>query len=195
MKDVAHAEASPTPWKRRFFTLWGGQVFSLIGSALVQWALMFYLAVTTGSPIVLAIAGIMGLLPQVLLAPIAGAYIDRIDRKRVIIFADLLTALSTFLLVLLFLLGAADLLPIFLVMFFRSCMQAFHWPAMQAATSMMVPPEHLARVGRYEPGVDGPLHDPRTGAGRGALCGPPHGGGAADRYRDRRTGDRRGPGY
>jgi DHA3 family macrolide efflux protein-like MFS transporter len=134
------------PWARRFFTLWGGQAFSLVGSALVQWALMFWLAVTTGSPVVLAVAGLMGLLPQLVLAPFAGAYVDRWDRKRVMLVADSLTAVSTFLLILVFS-ASVDLWIVFAVMFFRSAMQAFHWPAMQASTTLMVPPEHLARIG------------------------------------------------
>ncbi len=133
-------------WARRFFRLWTGQAFSLIGSALVQWALMFWLAVTTGSPIVLAIAGVMGLLPQVLLAPVAGVYVDRLNRKRVMLFADLLTAASTAILMVLFAMGYSDLWFVFVVMFFRSSMQAFHWPAMQASTTLMVPEQSLARI-------------------------------------------------
>jgi DHA3 family macrolide efflux protein-like MFS transporter len=75
-------------WARRFFTVWVGQAFSLIGSALVQFAIMLWLAVTTGSPVVLAVAAGMGELPQVILGPFAGAYVDRFDRKRVMIAAD-----------------------------------------------------------------------------------------------------------
>jgi DHA3 family macrolide efflux protein-like MFS transporter len=109
--------------------------------------LFFWLAVNDGSPVVLAIAGAMGLLPQVLLAPFAGVYVDRLDRKKVMLLADLLTAVSTSLLMLLFFAGPIELWHIFVVMFFRSAMQAFHWPAMQASTTLMVPEEHLARVG------------------------------------------------
>jgi DHA3 family macrolide efflux protein-like MFS transporter len=133
-------------WARRFFTMWTGQAFSLVGSALAQWALMFWLAISTGSPVVLAIAGVMGLLPQVFLAPIAGAYVDRWDRRKVMIAADLLTALSTLLLMILLAAGVTALIPVFAIMFFRSAMQAFHWPAMQASTALMVPQEQLVRI-------------------------------------------------
>ncbi|NLT37886.1 MAG: MFS transporter [Methanomassiliicoccus sp.] len=144
--EVAKKESTPPPWMRRFFTLWAGQAFSLLGSALVQWALMFWVAVTTASPLDLAIAGAMGLLPQVFLSPFAGAYVDRHDRKKVMLFADLLTALGTLILMLLFVAQAIALWHIFIVMFFRSAMQAFHWPAMQASTALMVPKDHLARI-------------------------------------------------
>lgn len=144
--DVAEQEGMTAPWMRRFFTLWAGQAFSLLGSALVQWALMFWVAVTTASPLDLAIAGAMGLLPQVFLSPFAGAYVDRLDRKKVMLLADLLTALGTLILMLLFLAQTIALWQIFIVMFFRSAMQAFHWPAMQASTALMVPKDHLARI-------------------------------------------------
>ncbi len=144
--DGSEEKASTSPWMRRFFTLWAGQAFSLLGSALVQWALMFWLAVTTGSPVDLAIAGAMGLLPQVFLSPFAGAYVDRLDRKKVMLLADLLTALGTLILMLLFLAQSVALWHVFIIMFFRSAMQAFHWPAMQASTALMVPEEHLARI-------------------------------------------------
>ena len=59
-------------WKRNFFTIWGGQAFSLIGSALVQFALVWWLTVETGSATVLALGTLMGVLPQILIAPWAG---------------------------------------------------------------------------------------------------------------------------
>ena len=73
-------EAKPL---RPFFIIWGGQTVSLLGSSLVQFALIWYLTTTTGSATVLAIASIMGLLPQILLAPIAGVFIDRWNRRLV----------------------------------------------------------------------------------------------------------------
>jgi DHA3 family macrolide efflux protein-like MFS transporter len=139
-------ETDGSHWTRRFFTFWTGQAFSLMGSALVQWALVFWLAVTTASPLLLAIAAAMGLLPQVLLAPFAGAYVDRHNRKRIMLLADLFTALSTLLLMVFFALGSIELWHVFIILFFRSAMQAFQWPAMQASTTLMVPEDHLARI-------------------------------------------------
>ncbi|HNU35770.1 MAG TPA: hypothetical protein PKJ15_04170, partial [Methanomassiliicoccales archaeon] len=54
-------------WKRNFFTIWGGQAFSLIGSALVQFALVWWLTVETGSATVLALGTLMGVLPQIII--------------------------------------------------------------------------------------------------------------------------------
>ncbi len=134
-------------WKRGFFTIWGGQAFSLMGSGLVQFALVWWLTVETGSATVLALGTLMGVLPQIVIAPWAGAYVDRWNRRLTMIGADSLIALLTVLLMLAFLWGAAEVWMLLLVMFGRATLAGFHWPAMQAATSMMVPEQHLGRVG------------------------------------------------
>ncbi|MGE5379252.1 MAG: MFS transporter [Candidatus Saccharibacteria bacterium] len=133
-------------WAKRFFILWTGQAFSLVGSALVQFSIMLWLADVYRSPVLLTMAAIMGIVPQVILTPFAGAYVDRLNRRRVMIAADGLTALATALLMISYALGTIDLWQVFAVLFFRSTMQGFQWPAMQASTSLMVPQEHLARI-------------------------------------------------
>lgn len=142
-------------WVRRFFTVWAGQAFSLMGSQLVQFALVWWLTVETGSAIVLTLASVMGVLPQVLITPFAGAYVDRWSRKKVMIVADGLTALATLMLMVSFALGTADILQIMVVLLFRSVFSGFHWPAMQASTTLMVPEAHLARVNGLNEAVRG----------------------------------------
>lgn len=134
-------------WKRRFFTIWGGQAFSLVGSSLVQFALVWWLTVETGSGTVLALGTLMGVLPQILVAPLAGAYVDRWDRRRTMIVADFLVSAVAFLLILAFAAGAVEVWMVLVAMLARATFSGFHWPAMQAATSMMVPEEHLSRIG------------------------------------------------
>jgi MFS transporter, DHA3 family, macrolide efflux protein len=133
-------------WKVKFFTIFAGQSLSLFGSALVQFALIWHLTRETGSATILAYATLFGMLPQILLGPIAGTVADRYNRRLVMIVSDSLIALSTLVLVLLF---ASDLLAvwhIYAALFVRSLGGAFHFPAMSASTSLMVPKEHLARV-------------------------------------------------
>ena len=136
----------PSDWKRRFFTIWTGQALSLVGSALVQFALVWWLTVQTGSASTLAVATLMALLPQIVLGPFAGALVDRWNRRLILIVADSAIALLTALLVVLFATGRVAVWHIYLVMFLRSLGGAFHHPAMAASTSLMVPDEHLARV-------------------------------------------------
>jgi DHA3 family macrolide efflux protein-like MFS transporter len=135
-----------TRWFARFVTIWTGQAFSLVGSQLVQFALVWYLTIQTGSATVLAVASIAALLPQIALSPLAGAYVDRWKRRHVMIAADALIAVTTSVLIVLFAAGLVQVWHIFAVMFVRSCFSAFHWPASQAATTVLVPEEHLTRV-------------------------------------------------
>ncbi len=147
MGSVKSISGGTVPWKRNFFTIWGGQAFSLVGSALVQFALVWWLTVETGSATVLALGTLMGVLPQILIAPWAGAYVDRWNRRRTMIVADSLISLMALALMLAFLAGTAEVWMVLLAMFGRAAVSGFHWPAMQAATSLMVPERHLGRVG------------------------------------------------
>ena len=133
-------------WAPRFFTIWGGQIFSLLGSHVVQFALVWWLTETTGSATVLAIGTMVALIPQIVLTPFAGALIDRWNRRKVMIIADGGIALATGLLAVLFALGIAEVWHIYALVFVRSIGGAFHWVTMQASTSMMVPEQHLTRV-------------------------------------------------
>ncbi len=139
--------AGERSWKRDFFTIWGGQAFSLVGSSLVQFALVWWLTVETGSATVLAMGTLMGVLPQIIIAPWAGAYVDRWNRRRTMIAADAGVALMAMVLMMAFAAGIAEVWMVLLAMFGRATVSGFHWPAMQAATSMMVPERHLGRVG------------------------------------------------
>ena len=133
-------------WKISFFTVWTGQAFSLLGSEVVQFALVWWLTSKTGSATTLAIASMMAFLPQVFLSPFAGALVDRWDRRTVMMVADGVIALATSALAVLFALGAVQVWHIYLLMLVRSMGGSFQWPAMQASTSLMVPDQHLARI-------------------------------------------------
>lgn len=145
-------------WKRKFLPMWGAQLFSLLGSGLVQFALVWYITQKTGSAAVLATATLVALLPDVLLAPFAGAYVDRLNRRLVMILADSFIALTTLALVLLFAFDLIQIWHIFVVMFLRSIGGIFHWPAMQASTSLMVPDKHLSRFAGLNQAVRGGLN-------------------------------------
>lgn len=136
----------PSDWKKTFFLIWTGQAFSLFGSELVQFALVWHLTKITGSASVLAIASFSALLPRVLLLPFTGALVDRWNRQRIMIFADAFIAFFTMLLALLFWLGYIQVWHIYVIMFIRSLGSGFHWPAMQASTSLMVPKDQLTRI-------------------------------------------------
>ena len=92
---------------RPFFILWSGQAISLLGSQIVQFALIWWLTEQSSSAIVLATASLVGLLPQVLLGPCLGVLVDRWNRRKTMFFADSTVMVATLLLALLFWLGVA----------------------------------------------------------------------------------------
>ncbi|MAT97896.1 MAG: MFS transporter [Anaerolineaceae bacterium] len=142
---------------RPFLILWSGQALSLIGSAVVQFALVWWLTQETGSATILATASLVGFLPQVLLGPFAGVLVDRWSRRWTMFLADTGIALATLLLAYLFWTEAIQIWHIFALMFVRALGGAFHFPAMQASTSLMVPHEHLTRIQGFNQMLEGGL--------------------------------------
>lgn len=133
-------------WQPRFFSIFVGQSFSLIGSALTQFVLLWWITDVTGSPTALALAGIAGLLPQALFSPLGGTLADRWSRRAILILADTITAACMVVLILLFAANTIELWHIYTLMFIRSSMQAFQQPAAAASTAMLVPEEWIPRV-------------------------------------------------
>ena len=156
----------PHNWAARFFTVWGGQAFSLFGSALVQFALVWYLTKQTGSATVLATATLVAMLPQIVLGPFAGALVDRWNRRFIMMIADGGIALATILLAYLFASGQVQIWHIYAILMVRSVGQAFHYPAMQASTSLMVPEKQLNRISGANQTLMGAINiiAPPTGA-------------------------------
>ncbi len=145
-------------WMKKFIPIWSAQIFSLLGSGLVQFALIWWITQQTGSAAYLAMATLVAVLPEVLLSPFAGALVDRLNRRYVMIAADALIALFTLSLAVLFALGLVQVWHVFVVMFLRALGSVFHWPAMQASTSLMVPEKHLARVAGINQALRGSLN-------------------------------------
>lgn len=153
--DEARDVAGEKRLMRRFFVIWGAQACSLVGSALVQFALVWWLTLETGSASVLAFAMMMAIIPQVALGPFAGALVDRWNRRHVMIWADASVALATVALIALFASGLVEVWHIYAALLVRSSGGAFHWPAMAASTTLMVPKRHLARIGGLNEAVYG----------------------------------------
>jgi DHA3 family macrolide efflux protein-like MFS transporter len=78
--------------EKTIFNLYIGQAFSLLSSSAVQFTIIWWITVETGSAIALTIASIVGLLPQVVIGLFAGVWIDRYNRKSIMIVADFAVA-------------------------------------------------------------------------------------------------------
>ncbi len=137
-------------WKKQFIIIYSGQSFSILGSAAVQFVIIWWLTIQTESAVVLATAGIVSFIPNMLFGPFAGVWIDRNNRRTVMIAADGLVAISSVIL------GAAFLMAeqppiwfLYLILLLRGLGNTFHGLAMQAAIPLLVPPEMLTKVGGW----------------------------------------------
>jgi MFS transporter, DHA3 family, macrolide efflux protein len=149
---------SGSHWAVRFYTLWAGQALSLLGSQLVQFSIIWYLTQRTNSATTLAIASLMGLLPQVVLSPFIGTWVDRGNRRLILIAADAVVAVATLALAILFASGIVDIWQIYLALFIRSVAGGFHQSAFGASVVLLVPKDQLARVQGFNQALHGGLN-------------------------------------
>lgn len=133
-------------WKAKFFTVSAGQAVSMIGSGAVQFALIWWLTNESKSSIILSIAGLFAFLPQALLGPFAGVFVDRLNRKTVMIFSDLFMGVIAALLSLAFFIGNPPYWMACVVLGIRAIGSVFQTPAAQATIPMLVPKDQLLRA-------------------------------------------------
>lgn len=128
---------------KTFFIIWGGQLISMLGSGLTQFALGVWIYDQTKQATPFAITVLLGTIPRVLLLPIAGSIADRFNRRIIMIAADTLNALLTLFVFIMFGAGNLQLWHIYLISMLSSILSAFQEPAYSASISMIVPKEKL----------------------------------------------------
>lgn len=133
-------------WKKTIALIWVSQFISLLTSSIVGYAIIYWLSIETKSPEVLAYAILAGHLPQAVLGLFIGVYIDRWNRKQIMILSDLFIALCTLLLFALLMLGSMELVFFYVLFACRSIGSAFHAPALQASIPLLVPESELSRI-------------------------------------------------
>lgn len=154
-----------------FTVVWFGQVLSLLGSAMTAFALTIWAFEETGQATALALVAFFSFGPTVLLSPVAGALVDRWNRRLVMMFSDLAAGLSTIVVLILFATGQLEVWHLYVTGAFAGAFQAFQFPAYSAAVTMMLPKEQYARasgmlsLAQSASGVLAP-------AAAGALLGP-----------------------
>ena len=136
-------------WKLKFYTIWAGQAVSLITSAILQMAIIFYLTEKTGSAMVLSMASLVGFLPYAVFGPAIGVLVDRHDRKKIMIGADLIIAAAGAVFAIVALYMELPVWIVMIVLFIRSIGTAFHTPALNAVTPLLVPEEQLTKCAGY----------------------------------------------
>ncbi|MBW4629445.1 MAG: MFS transporter [Brasilonema octagenarum HA4186-MV1] len=131
----------------RVFTLiWFGQLISLIGSGLTRFALGVWVYQNTGSVTQFALISLFAMLPSILISPVVGVLVDRWNRRSCMILSDAGAGLSTLAIALLLFSGKLEVWHIYVAVAVSSIFSAFQWSAYAAATTMLVPKQHLGRA-------------------------------------------------
>jgi len=129
-----------------FAVVWIGQVVSLLGTAMTGFALTIWAWQITGEATALALVGFFAFAPIVLISPVAGALVDRWNRKLAMMISDLAAVLSTIVVLLLFSAGNLQIWHLYLTGAFSGIFQAFQFPAYSAAVTTMVSKEQYGRA-------------------------------------------------
>ncbi|MFN2284117.1 MAG: MFS transporter [Anaerolineae bacterium] len=129
-----------------FLLLWFGQAISLLGSGLTSFALGVWMFERTGSATYVALIGLCAVLPRVLLSPLVGTFIDRWDRRTVMILSDAGAGCSTLFIASMLATGRIEVWHIYLAVAVSAAFGAVQWPAYTATTTLLVPPEQLGRA-------------------------------------------------
>lgn len=133
-------------WEKDIVLFLLSQTISLFGSALVQYAIMWYITLNTKSGVMMTISIICGFLPTFFLSPFAGVWADRFNRKTLIILSDSFIALSTLLMAVLFFLGYDSIVLLFVMSAFRSIGAGIQMPAVGAFIPQIVPEDKLTKI-------------------------------------------------
>ncbi|MHA2398390.1 MAG: MFS transporter [Promethearchaeota archaeon] len=131
---------------RSYLVFWMGQLASVLGSSITQFAIIWWITETTGSTILLSIASFLNVLPLTIVISVAGVLIDRWDRKKIIIVADSSLAGVMVIIILLFSFNLANPILIIALNGVLGFFQGFHIPTVGAIVPTMVPKEKLSRM-------------------------------------------------
>jgi len=141
-------------WKRKFVFLGIGQAVSILTSSILQIAIVWYLTRRTGSAAVITLSTLSGFLPRAVLGMFTGAFIDRYDRKKIIMFSDSVIAAAALLLAVVASRTEIPIWLIFVILCIRSVGAAFHTPSLNAIIPTIVPKDQLARCAGFLQGFE-----------------------------------------
>jgi MFS family permease len=134
---------------RTFFTIWAGQLISLLGSQLTGFALGVWVYEQTHSVSMLALVQVAMQVPFVVLSPIAGVLADRWNRRTARIISDFGVGLSVLAVAVLFMTHHLEVWMVIPINLWMASFQTLIWPSFSAATTLLVPKEHYGRASGF----------------------------------------------
>ena len=131
---------------RDFLILWSTQSLSQLGSSMTAFALTLWLYEETGSALRTATLTICSYAPYVVMSIFAGALSDRFDKKKTMLVCDLLAALSTITVLVLYLVNKLDVWHLYAVNAVSGLMNTVQQPASEVATTLLIPKDQYQRA-------------------------------------------------
>lgn len=128
---------------RDFGLLWWGQTTSQVGEGLNKVALLWFVYELTGSAMKMTMVGLLQTIPPLLFGPLIGVYLDRLPKKAVMVWVDLLRALLTFLIPTLYALDMLSITGLYGLIFLTSVVSTIFGPALVSAVPLLVRPSEL----------------------------------------------------
>ncbi len=129
-----------------FWIVWAGQLVSLLGSGLTQFAFTIWVFRETGQATQLALLGVFFMVPLLFMSPVVGVMVDRYDRKLMMMLSDLAAGMTTILILILYVTGNLEIWHLYVNAAINGLFQGFQWPAYSAALALMVPKKDYVRV-------------------------------------------------
>ncbi len=129
-----------------FTIVWIGQIVSLLGTSMTGFALTIWAYEITGKATSLALVGFFFITPMLIFSPIAGAIVDRQDRKLMMMVSDLAAGITTIAILILYSAGMLQIWHLYVSAAIQGFFQTFQWPAYSAAISVMIPKEQYGRA-------------------------------------------------
>ena len=129
-----------------FSLIWVGQLVSVLGSAMTQFALMIWVWEETGQATALALMGFFTFAPLMIMMPIAGSLVDRWNKKLAMMLGDLAAGLGTVAILILYNANALEIWHLYVIGIFIGALGSFQWPAYSSAITIMVEKKDYARA-------------------------------------------------
>lgn len=129
-----------------FFVIWSGQLISTLGSQMTRFGLLVWAYQQAGAATALALLSFFSVSAYVVVGPFAGVLADRLDRRRVMLYADVGGTLITAALLALYATGRLALWNVYLAQTLKGACEALRGPAYTASVTLLMPREHYART-------------------------------------------------
>ena len=144
--ERSSSQSKPLGGMKGFTLVWIGQIISVLASNMTGFALTLWVYGQTGSATALAMMQVAFITPFLLISPLAGVWVDRYNRKLMMMVSDLGAALGTIMILVLQYMGNLEFWHLYIVMVILGLGNTFQWPAYSAAISTMVPKEQYGRA-------------------------------------------------